>query len=313
MWRERIKAYSLCIVINDVFGDGKVSDMEKFCVINNSTKDKEYKIALFIKEYLEEKGKECKITTDYKIESGCKKNTKRTEEKEIDINTEAAIVLGGDGTIIQAAHDLISRDIPILGVNLGTLGFLAEIEKQNIQKALDALISDMYDVESRMMLEGKAVCQGEEIVCGAALNDFVISKGGFCHLITIKVFINEELAATYRADGVIISTPTGSTGYNLSAGGPVMVPELQAVSITPICPHSLNNRSLVVRAEDIIRLEIGSSKEMQIDESVIVVDGQILNHMITGDVITIKKSKKDTKIIKLTESNFFHIFRKKIG
>lgn len=289
--------------------------MEKFCIINNSTKDKEYEFASFIKEYLEKKGKKCIITKDCRLTSKSehKKNTKRTEEKEIKEDTEAVIVLGGDGTMIQAAHDLISRDIPILGVNLGTLGFLAEIEKQNIQNALDALIADLYDIEKRMMIEGNAVCKGEEVFCGAALNDFVISKGGFCHLITVKVFVNEELAATYRADGVIVSTPTGSTGYNLSSGGPVMVPELQAVSITPICPHSLNNRSLVVRAEDVIRLEIGSSKEMQIDESVIVVDGQILNHMVTGDYITIKKSRKDTKMIKLTESNFFHIFRKKIG
>lgn len=289
--------------------------MEKFCVINNSTKDKEYQFASFIKQYLEKKGKQCIITKDCRLINVCenKKNTKRTEEKEISEDTQAAIVLGGDGTMIQAAHDLIARDIPILGVNLGTLGFLAEIEKQNIQNALDALIDDAYEIESRMMIEGTAICQGKEIKCGAALNDFVISKGGFCHLITVKVFVNDELAATYRADGVIVSTPTGSTGYNLSSGGPVMVPELQAVSITPICPHSLNNRSLLVRAEDTIRLEIGSSKELQIDESVIVMDGQILNHMVTGDYITIKKSRKDTKIIKLTGSNFFHIFRKKIG
>lgn len=288
--------------------------MEKFCVINNSTKDKEYEFATYIKKYLEEKGKQCVITRDCRpIGQYNNKNTKRTEEKEISADTEVAVVLGGDGTMIQAAHDLIARDIPILGVNLGTLGFLAEIEKQNIQNALDALINDMYDIESRMMIEGIATCQGKQVFCGAALNDFVISKGGFCHLITIKVFVNDELAATYRADGVIVSTPTGSTGYNLSSGGPVMVPELQAVSITPICPHSLNNRSLLVRAEDSIRLEIGSSKEMQIDESVIVMDGQILNHMVTGDCITIKKSQKDTKIVKLTESNFFHIFRKKIG
>lgn len=283
--------------------------MDKFCIISNNTKDKDAKVSAYIKNYIEEQGKECVITTNQKS----KKSFQATDTVEIPKETECAIILGGDGTIIQAANDLVYEEIPILGVNLGTLGFLAGIEKHNIDKALDQLIKDEFEIEKRMMLQGTAQCQGEQNFCGFALNDFVISKGGFCHLITIKVYINQYLIDTYVADGVIISTPTGSTGYNLSAGGPVMAPEIEAVIITPICPHSLNNRSLVISSKDEIILEIGSSKDMQKDESVIVLDGRILNHMYTGDKITITKAKNSTKIIKLHGSCFFEIFRNKLG
>lgn len=283
--------------------------MDKFCIIPNNTKDKDYQVSEYIKEYIEKHGRKCVVTTNQKS----KHLSQATDVLEIPKETQCAIVLGGDGTIIQAANDLVYEDLPILGVNLGTLGFLAGIEKQNIDQALDQLMNGEFEIESRMMLQGTALCQEEEYFCGFALNDFVISKGGFCHLITIKVYINQFLIDTYVADGVIVSTPTGSTGYNLSAGGPVMAPELDAIIITPICPHSLNNRSLVISSEDEIVLEIGSTKDMQKDESVIVLDGRILNHMYTGDKITVTKAKNNTNIIRLNGSCFFELFRNKLG
>ena len=283
--------------------------MDKFCIISNNTKDKDYQVSEYIKEYIEKSGKKCVITTNQKS----KHPSQATDVLEIPKDTQCAIVLGGDGTIIQAANDLVYEDLPILGVNLGTLGFLAGIEKQNIDQALEQLMNGEFEIESRMMLQGTAMCQGEEYFCGFALNDFVISKGGFCHLITIKVYINQYLIDTYVADGVIVSTPTGSTGYNLSAGGPVMAPELEATIITPICPHSLNNRSLVISSEDEIVLEIGSTKDMQKDESVIVLDGRILNHMYTDDKITVTKAKNNTNIVRLNGSCFFGLFRNKLG
>lgn len=283
--------------------------MDKFCIIPNNTKDKDYQVSEYIKEYIEKRGRKCVVTTNQKS----KHLSQATDVLEIPKDTQCAIVLGGDGTIIQAANDLVYEELPILGVNLGTLGFLAGIEKQNIDQALDQLMNGEFEIESRMMLQGTAFCQEEEYFCGFALNDFVISKGGFCHLITIKVYINQFLIDTYVADGVIVSTPTGSTGYNLSAGGPVMAPELDAIIITPICPHSLNNRSLVISSEDEIVLEIGSTKDMQKDESVIVLDGRILNHMYTGDKITVTKAKNNTNIIRLNGSCFFELFRNKLG
>lgn len=283
--------------------------MDKFCIIPNNTKDKDYQVSKYIKKYIEKRGKKCVITTNLKSQ----RNSQATDVLEIPKGTECAIILGGDGTIIQAANDLLFEELPILGVNLGTLGFLAGIERQNIDQALDQLMGGEYKIEKRMMLQGEVICQGNEFFCGYALNDFVISKGGFCHLITIKVYVNQYLIDTYVADGVIVSTPTGSTGYNLSAGGPVMAPELEAIIITPICPHSLNNRSLVISSEDEVVLEVGNTKDMHKDESVIVLDGRILNHMYTGDKVTITKSKNSTRIVRLNGSCFFELFRNKLG
>ena len=161
---------------------------------------------------------------------------------------ECAIVLGGDGTMIQAAIDLVHCDVPILGVNTGTLGFLTEVECQNLEEALERLLKDDYTTESRIMLKETAKFKGEDSRTSCyALNDMVIAKQGECRLITVKVFHGEELVDIYRADGLIVATPTGSTGYNLSAGGPVLVQGLHATVITPICAHSLNKRSTFVR------------------------------------------------------------------
>lgn len=286
--------------------------MDKFCVIANSSKDNNYELANYIKTYLESKGKSCILTNDYG--SGGKDVSMVTDVSELPKGIQCAIVLGGDGTIIQAANDLLYEDISILGVNLGTLGFLTVIEKQNTLVALNQLLDNEFEIENRMMLEGVLKCQGqEEEICGFALNDFVLSKGGFGHLICVKVYVNEELMDTYIADGFIISTPTGSTGYNLSAGGPVMAPEVEAIILTPICPHSLNNRSVVISAKDKIELEVGSTRAGKEDHSVISLDGHVLSDMVTGDRITIQRAETNTKLVKLNGEGFFKIFRNKLG
>lgn len=289
--------------------------MDHFCIIANHDKDEGHQTARYILSFFEKNGKHCVIAHDRRREKTCP-GISYTDLDEIPEQTECIIVLGGDGTFIQAAIDVSHRGIPLLGVNMGTLGFLTEIEKQNLVPTLERLMRDDCYIEERLMLSGSSLPEngnpqafsGEEL----ALNDIVVTKSGACRMITALLSINGELVETYVGDGVIISTPTGSTGYNLSAGGPVMTPGLKAVIITPICPHSLNKRSLVVSAEDVIAITLGQGKAYQKDAAEVIFDGRAIGTMQTGDSIRIGRSGEKTRIVKMKESSFFGILRNKL-
>ena len=216
--------------------------------------------------------------------------------------------------MIQAAIDLVHKDLPILGVNTGTLGFLTEVEQNYIDAALTRLIQGDYTIESRIMLkECKMFYKPDSVSSCYALNDMVIAKQGECRLITVKVFQGEELVDIYRADGLIVATPTGSTGYNLSAGGPVLVPGLHATVITPICAHSLNKRSLLLDAKERIVLEIGQTKEAGEDTAVLQADGRTVGMLKTGDRLVLEVPHATTDFIKLSGLNFYEKMRQKLN
>lgn len=288
--------------------------MKEFCVITNQDKDEDFEVARYIARYLESEGGCCHILDNRKaIKNGVRHFT-RVEE--IPEKTQCALVLGGDGTMIQAAIDLVHLNIPILGINIGTVGFLTEVERQTLDVALERLVEDDYTIENRIMLKETAASRasgGDTPASCYALNDVVVSKRGSCRLITIEVYINEELADIYRADGLIVSTPTGSTGYNLSAGGPVIVPHAHATVITPVCAHSLNQRSLVVSAEDSITLRIGRTKEAQEDTAVLMVDGRNVDELVTGDRLDICVPEDMTQLIKLSDLSFYKRMRDKLN
>lgn len=286
--------------------------MTFFCIITNSDKKDNYEKALDIKKYLEAKKCICTILENKMTQSAGIRHF--TDINHINANTECAIVLGGDGTMIQAAIDLVHTELPIIGVNTGNLGFLTEAEYQNVYPALDKLIAGDYTIESRMMLkEISYFKQPDSRSSCYALNDIVISKRGSGRLITVKVYLENELADVYRADGLIISTPTGSTGYNLSAGGPVMVPNLKAMVVTPICAHSLNKRSLVVDAKEKITLEIGQTKDVGIDLAMVTADGRTIGELATGDRLVLEVPHATTKLIKLSEIGFYERMREKLN
>ncbi len=286
--------------------------MKRFCIITNSDKSANAKMADHIVEWLETKGCECIVLENEQWQS--KGIRHFTNAKQIPEDVECAIVLGGDGTMIQAAIDLVHRDLPILGVNTGTLGFLTEIEQNRIDIGLERLLRGEYVIESRIMLKESEKFLGEDSRSSCyALNDMVISKRGSCRLITVKVFVNEELADVYRADGLIIATPTGSTGYNLSAGGPVMAPNIHAMVVTPICAHSLNKRSLVLDGKDKITLEIGRTKEVSEDLAVLTADGRNVGELKSGDRLVIQVPHADTKLIKLSGVEFYERMREKLN
>lgn len=284
--------------------------MKHFFVISNESKDKNFEVAQKIREYLESRQCTCVIAKDYGKDSS--KNFS-TDVREIPEHTQAVIVLGGDGTLLQAANDIAEVSLPILGVNLGTLGFLTDIEKHQIYRALDRLIANDYATEERMLLEGVVIGEGTCNAHALALNDIVINKGRFYHLVSVKVYINDELLDQYIADGIIVSSPTGSTGYNLSAGGPVMVPSMEGIIITPICPHSLNNRSLVVSPKDEVVLEISPTRDDREDEGILIIDGMVQGVLKNGQKVCIRKAKDSTTLIKLSKNSFFEVFHDKLG
>lgn len=284
--------------------------MEKFCLITNRDKDTNLVVTNEIIRYMEENKKECILLEGIDSQDSGNYNT---DTKGLTNNVECAIVLGGDGTIIQAANDLRGKNIPILGINLGTLGFLAEIEKENIYMALEALYNNQYTISERLMLYGNIVSEGKECGHGSALNDIVITRSGFSRIISVSIYVNDELVDRYRGDGVIVSTPTGSTGYNLSSGGPVIKPETQVIIITPICPHTLGARSIVISAEDSVCIQINESKKTQEEEAILTIDGRKVFLLQSGDTINIRKAEETTSLIKINGESFFNVLRRKIG
>lgn len=267
--------------------------MKTFHIYTNQMKDVKGETTAYIRNYLETRGCVCK--------------------EEIDDTVEGIIVLGGDGTMLRAAGEYLGRNIPFIGVNLGTLGYLAEVEKDQIPAALDNLIADQYEVENRMMLSGIPVIAGRKMESMIALNDIVINRKGALHVINFNIYVNGQLLSTYHADGMIISTPTGSTAYNLSAGGPIVEPRARLIMMTPVCSHTLvNNRTIILAEDDEIDIEIGRYKQGEEQEVDASFDGRNPVNLNEGDRIRIIRSDISTKIMKLSKVSFLDTLQKKM-
>ncbi|HHW55289.1 MAG: NAD(+)/NADH kinase [bacterium] len=218
---------------------------------------------------------------------------------------ELAIVLGGDGTLLAAARYLSPAGVPIMGINMGRLGFLTTAEPANITSALTQVLVGEYWLDDRLMLEGSVFRGDKKVYSYLALNEVVVTKGAFARLIHLQIFINGEYYATYPGDGLIVATPTGSTAYSLSAGGPILNPQLQNIIITPICPHTLSARSLVIPEEE--RVEI----IVQADHNKIMMncDGQQGFPLEVGDKITVSRAPFRAKLLRLSGQSFYQILR----
>ena len=271
--------------------------MKRFYIITNRTKDKNLEVTKHIQAYIESQGGMCLVAE---------------ENNAMPDDIDCILVLGGDGTLIRAARELPSSDVPMLGINMGTLGYLTEVEVSDLEKSIDQLMAGDIYVEKRMLLQGQAENQVQNQAPNLALNDIVLTRFGKVRVIQFRVYVNGELLNTYRADGVIVSTPTGSTAYNLSAGGPIVAPTASLIVITPICSHALNTSSIVLSAEDEIVLEVCEGRDGDIEEAVVSFDGveDIIVH--TGDRIQIRKAEATVKLIKLSKISFLEIMRKKM-
>ncbi len=279
--------------------------MDNFCLVTNKGKDTDLKMTMHIKEYLEAHGKKC-VTAQHQPESVQSNQTGREFMSAIPEDSECCIVLGGDGTMLQAARSIAYLDIPIIGVNLGTLGYLTEVEIGNVDEALDRIMAGEYEIENRMMLYGSVNGNHDY-----ALNDIVITKFSAIAAISFDIFVNDLFLCNYHADGIIISTPTGSTGYSMSAGGPIVEPSANMILITPICPHTLNSRSLVLSAETKIRIVICSGKDNRKQRAMASFDGSKMIELATDDEIYIEKANKTTGIMKLNRVSFLQVLGKK--
>lgn len=287
--------------------------MNRFYVITNSEKDKDLKTTGQVYDYLKARGCECTVR-EYQGKHRLPKDSsfKYTDADWIPEGTECILVLGGDGTLIQAARDTISRKIPLLGINLGTLGFLAEIEKAGIPDALDSLLLDNYTIEPRMVLEGTVWRDGVRTEKNIALNDIVVNRAGALRIIDYEIFVNGEPLNRYSADGMIVSTPTGSTGYSLSAGGPIVSPMASMIVVTPICPHTLTARSIVLSGGDQVRIRMGSGRRSQKEEAFATFDGEVLVPMMTGDYVDIRRADRIVNILKISKVSFLEVLRNKM-
>ena len=224
-----------------------------------------------------------------------------TDPASIPEDTECILVFGGDGSIIQTARDLQGTDIPLLGINMGYLGYLAQLgSDDDIEKALMELLLDVYTVESRTMLDGTVHHAGREYR-DIALNDIVLSKIG-TNVARFELFINGRMIAKYSADGMVISTPTGSTAYNLSAGGPIAMPESELMILTPVAPHMLASRSIVLPVGSAVHIRISEDTRT---EQVVSFDGDTVIPLVPGDTIDVSFSEKRTKLIQLDASMSF--------
>lgn len=267
--------------------------MDKFYIITNQSKDPELETTHRIQRYIEQKGKECILAFN---------------GESVSEDADCVFVLGGDGTLIRAAREIRSRKVPLLGVNLGTLGYLAEVEVRHIEETVDYLLEYDVAVEARMMLCGSVNGKEED----ASLNDIVVTRVGELRIIHFNIYVNGELLNSYQADGVIICTPTGSTGYNLSAGGPIVEPTASMIVITPICSHSLNTRSIVLSADDEIVIEIGQGRDEQMEKALVSFDGDKAVEVHTGDRIAIRKAEDTIKFLKLSQISFLETLRRKM-
>ncbi len=216
------------------------------------------------------------------------------------------ITLGGDGTILHVARQVASAGIPLCGVNMGQLGFLTEVELSDISSALEKILQQDYLVEDRLMLDAVIIQDGVEKYIGSALNDVVITKNVISRMLRLKLYVNSEFTANYSADGLIISTSTGSTGYSLSAGGPIISPNLRVVVVTPICPHSLHSRSLVVSEKESIKIDHATQ------DAILTIDGQVSFNLLPDDEVVIKSSAFSAKLVKLGERSYYETLRKKL-
>ena len=291
--------------------------MKHFYLITNEVKDPQGQYTERITTYLEARGGvvTCVDNTAEAIRAAI--HEPRTENSETangseNDGAECVLVLGGDGTVLRAARNIMDSDIPLLGVNLGTLGYLAEVEIGNIEQALGRLLADDYTREERMMLEG-LVETGKQTEENYALNDIVISRCGSLQILTFDIYVNGQFLNSYSADGMIVATPTGSTGYNMSAGGPIVEPAASLLLLTPICPHTLNTRSIVLAPEDEIRIEISQGKDGSMQTVEANFDGSHKIIMQTGDSIMIRKASKTTGILKLNTESFLAVLHKKMS
>lgn len=277
--------------------------MKRIGIIAKTDKPQAVDVSRELIEWLKNKGLEPVIDeslADLLKISGCSR-------EEVASESDMLLVLGGDGTLLAAARLAGATGIPILGVNLGSLGFLTEITINELYPAMERVLKGGYETEERVMLSAGIIRDNKETARYTVLNDVIVSRGSTARIIDLETRINGDYVTTYKADGLIVSTPTGSTAYSLSAGGPIIYPSLHAFALTPICPHTLTQRPIIVSDDSVITISILSKEDILITHDGIA--GPALHY---GDVVEVKKADAVIHLIKSPYRNYYEVLRTKL-
>ncbi len=225
------------------------------------------------------------------------------------MNCDLVIAIGGDGTMLRAAHLLADYNVPLLGINRGRLGFLADIPANSMTRRLDEILRGNYVEDERFQLHCEIESKGKTLLESHAFNDVIIQKGNIAKLIELETFVNGNFLHSQRSDGLIVTSPTGSTAYALAGGGPIIHPALNALGLVPVCPHTLSNRPVVIDGNSVVEIVIGTP---QIDKAYLTCDGEIVCELVTGDKVIVQKKNKKIRLIHPADHDHFKILRDKL-
>ncbi|MEI6602177.1 MAG: NAD(+)/NADH kinase [Clostridia bacterium] len=265
--------------------------MKKFVLYVNEEKNGAFALGKKVQEYAREKGCEAAFVMD-----ACP------------ADADAMISIGGDGTFLSAARLAYPNDVPVIGINLGTLGFLTEIEPEDVEKKIQMLIDEDFVIENRMVLDVIVNINGQVAVKNFALNDAVITKSEVTKILHLGLSINRQFIDVVSGDGIIVASSTGSTAYSMSAGGPIVEPDLNILIVTPICPHSLFSRPFVTARDRVVKVAVDDSS----DNAIATVDGKEGYKLNSGDFLEVSKAQKPLQLIRLHDRNFYDVLRNKI-
>jgi len=278
--------------------------MKKIGIICKLSRKEPQDILKELLPWLRERG--CEVFVDQ--DTAAQLNIRGYDRNDIPSHVEVVLVLGGDGTMLSVTRLVASAGIPVLGINLGSLGFLTEVNKEEIYSAVEEMLSGRAVLEERLMLKTTLRRGGEVIEQVSVLNDVVINKGALARIIDLEVSIDQSYVTTYKADGLIISTPTGSTAYSLSAGGPILYPTLENIVLTPICSHTLTNRPIVLSDKVTIAIKLRSSSE----DAYLTFDGQVGCALKTDDIIEVAKADYKARLLVAGGKQYFDVLRTKL-
>lgn len=236
--------------------------------------------------------------------------THGVRKQSIPRNVDLVVVAGGDGTLLSVARTAAPRGIPILGVNLGSLGFLTELQPEELFQNLERMVAGHYDIEERRTLRVRLLRGRRKVREHNALNDVVLAKSALARMVNLEVTVDRHAVASYTSDGLIISTATGSTAYSLSAGGPILDPRVRAFIVTPICPHSMSYRPLVVPGSVEVRVRLHATSD---EEVFVTLDGQIGYPVLTGESVVVDEHPASVKLVRVSGRSFFEVLRRKLG
>ena len=280
--------------------------IKKVGIVANIAKEKSLEYTVSLREWMLKRGLEVYLEEGIAAKIGCLPGV---EKSRLWMLVDLIVVFGGDGTILRTARLARERDVPIVGINLGAFGYLTEVNLEEMYSAMEVILAGDFQVETRMMLDVEIQGGGEPFREGTVLNDVVINRGNLSRIVELETMVDGRYLTTFKADGLIIATPTGSTAYSMAAGGPIVFPELNSIIINPICPHTLTNRPLILPQDAVIQVSLCILEQ----GATVNLDGQVSFTVKFGDSITIRKSRYVTSLVSSPHRDYLEILRTKLG